>query len=146
MEGGPPPHTARMQIKHFLPEHASAIASMCQEEGWESWTDVEAVSRALSAPGVTTLVAVEDGEVVGAAQVLSDGEINWVLGTLIVAAGYRRRGIGTQLVAATFDRADARRLDLLSEGEGRQFYSSFPGREMNGFRLYPRDSQAVSPR
>jgi ribosomal protein S18 acetylase RimI-like enzyme len=110
---------------------------LCEAEGWDSWEDVDAVKRALSAPGVTTLVALEEGQVVGAAQVLSDGEINWILAMLIVASDHRGRGIGKRLVAEAFTRTGARRLDLLTEDEGPRFYRSLPGREMSGFRLYP---------
>jgi GNAT superfamily N-acetyltransferase len=110
---------------------------LCRSEGWDYWDDLDAVSRALAAPGVTTLVAVEGDEVLGGAQVLSDGEINWLLGMLIVKAGHRGRGIGKQLVAEALTRTGARRLDLLTEDEGPPFYRSLHGREMRGFRLYP---------
>ena len=73
---------------------------------------------------------------VGAAQVLSDGEINWVLGMLIVKPGHRGRGIGKRLVAEALTSTAARRLDLLTEDEGPVFYRSLHGREMRGFRLY----------
>jgi predicted N-acetyltransferase YhbS len=126
-----------MEIEPFRSQHASAIAAMCSAEGWESWDDVDAVERALSAPGVWTLVAVDGREVVGAAQVLSDGQINWMLGALNVARGHRRRGIGRRLVDEAFARTGARRLDLLTEDEGPSFYRRLEGREMKGFRLYP---------
>jgi len=113
------------------------VASLCEAEGWDFWEDVDAVQRALSAPGVATLVALEAGQVVGAAQVLSDGGINWILAMLIVAAHHRGRGVGKRLIAEAFVRTGARRLDLLTEDDGPQFYRSLPGREMSGFRLYP---------
>lgn len=110
---------------------------MCDSAGWDSWSDVAAVERALSAPGVATFVAVEGDEVVGAAQVLSDDEVNWILGTLIVARGQRGRGIGTKPVEAAFAHTGARRLDLLTEGEGPRFDRALAGRELSGFRLSP---------
>jgi len=112
---------------------------MCRTEGWDFWSDVPTVTRALSAPGVTTLVAVVEGDVVGAVEVISDGAINWILGALIVSPAYRGRGIGTALVAEAFRRTGAQRLDLLTENGGPRFYRSLSGREMSGFRLYPRE-------
>ena len=129
-----------MKIVAFRPEHAVPIASMCNSEGWDFWTDVADAEHALVAPGVTTLVAVDEGEVVGAAEVISDGGINWVLGVLIVSSARRGEGIGTALIREAFTRTGALRLDLLTENESPSFYRSLPGREMAGFRLYPPES------
>jgi GNAT superfamily N-acetyltransferase len=129
--------TEPVKIEAFRPEHAAPIASMCKSEGWDFWCDVTAVERALGAPGVTTLVAVDEGEVLGAAEVISDGAINWILGALIVSPARRGQGIGSALVEEAFARTGARRLDLLSEDDGPSFYRALPGREMAGFRLYP---------
>ena len=69
-----------MDIQLFGPEHAEAVSGLCGAEGWDSWDDPNAVARALLAPGMTTLVALQSQEVIGAIQVLGDGEINWVIG------------------------------------------------------------------
>ena len=87
-------------------------------------------------PGVTTLVAERAGELVGAVEVISDGEINWVVGAMIVAAAARNKGIGTRLLEAAFEASGAKRLDLQTEDDGPQFYRRFAGREMVAFRLY----------
>lgn len=89
------------------------------------------------APGVITLVARESNAVVGSVQVITDGEINWIIGMLIVAPAYRGNGIGTSLVEAAFAASGARRLDLLTEDAGPRFYRRLAGRQMIGFRLYP---------
>lgn len=125
-----------VRIEPFASEHAAAVAALCRAEGWDSWGDPDAVARALAAPGVTTLVALRREGIVGAIQVLGDGEINWVIGTLFVAPAERNRGIGTTLVAEAFKRTGATRLDLLTEEEGPRFYARLPGRRMVGFRLY----------
>lgn len=124
-----------MEIAPFRPEHTERVASLCEAEGWDFWSDIAAVERALLAPGVTTLVALDGGEVVGAAEVISDGAINWVLGALIVSPSRRGEGIGSALIEEAFARTRALRLDLLTEGDGPSFYRSLPGREMTGFRL-----------
>jgi predicted N-acetyltransferase YhbS len=126
----------QVRIQLFRPEHASAVAAMCRAEGWDSWDDPPTVAAALTAPGVTTLVAVRRSEVIGAIQVLGDGRINWIIGTLIVLPTERDCGIGTSLVAEAFVRTGANRLDILTEGEGPRFYERLPGRRMEGFRLY----------
>ncbi len=129
-------------ISPFKTGHAEAVATLCRAEGWESWDDADAVARALTAQGVTTLVALLDAEVVGAVEVISDREINWIIGMLIVAPEHRGTGIGTALVEAAFSETGARRLDLFTEDDGPRFYRRLPGREMVGFRLYPHSPTA----
>lgn len=127
---------ADFDIRPFRPGHAEAVSALCLAEGWGSWEDPQRVARALTAPGVTTLVAVQGDEVVGAIEVLTDGDINWVIGTLVVARSERGKGIGTALVSEAFERTTARRLDLLTESDGPHFYERLRGRPMVGFRLY----------
>lgn len=124
-------------IERFNERHAPELAELCQGEGWDSWQDPVAVAAAMLSPGVTALVAVNEGRVVGAIEILGDGQINWVIGTLIVAPRYRGQGIGRRLVSESFVATSAKRLDLLTEDEGPAFYRNLPGREMVGFRLYP---------
>lgn len=123
-------------VSPFAPDDAGAVAELCRAEGWDFWDDRGAVARALTAPGVITLVARESDAVVGAVQVITDGEINWIIGMLIVAPAHRGKGIGTGLVEAAFAASGARRLDLLTEDTGPRFYRRLEGREMVGFRLY----------
>ena len=87
-------------------------------------------------PGVTTLAAERGGELVGAVEVISDGEINWVIGAMIVASAARNEGIGTRLLEAAFEASGAKRLDLQTEDDGPRFYRRFEGREMVAFPLY----------
>jgi predicted N-acetyltransferase YhbS len=128
---------ADVAIERFMPGHAEAVSALCIAEGWERWDDPQRVARALTAPGVTTLVAIKDNLVVGAIQVLADGDINWIIGTLVVAASERGQGIGITLVSEAFGRTKAKRLDLLTEDERPHFYERLPGRPMVGFRLFP---------
>lgn len=128
---------ADVSIESFLPAHAEAVSALCVAEGWDSWDDPQRVARALTAPGTTTLVAIRDRLLVGAIEVLTDGDINWIIGTLVVATSERGQGIGTSLVSEAFRRTKAKRLDLLTEDGGPHFYERLPGRPMVGFRLYP---------
>ena len=86
--------------------------------------------------GVITIVAAEDGRVVGFAQVLSDGQIAAFLSLLLVAADRRQDGIGTRLIREAFQRSGAERLDLLTD-DAASFYRKFAHHEMPGFRIYP---------
>jgi predicted N-acetyltransferase YhbS len=126
-----------VEIRRFASKDAAAICALCQAEGWDYWGEPGRVARALGGPGVATLVAERGGELVGAIEVITDGEINWVIGTMIVASGTRNEGIGTQLLQAAFQATGAKRLDFQTEDDGPRFYRRFEGREMVAFRLYP---------
>ena len=57
------------RIESFAEAHAGGVAA----EGWISWT-AERAGRALAAPGVVGLVALESERVVGVAQVLIEDD------------------------------------------------------------------------
>ena len=122
----------------FDASQLDAVVALCAAEGWPSFpADPARAARALGAPGVTTSVACEDGEVLGFATMLSDGEIQAYLSLLVVAATRRGQGIGRALVREAFRRAGGLRVDLLSEDDAERFYASMSHRRRPGFRLYP---------
>ena len=120
--------------------HLSGVMGICGSLQWDNFRHDPALTRrSLTAPGVTTLVAVvgEPDEVVGFAQVFGDGVIQAHLGLLAVDERWRRRGIGRGLVREAFARVGAERMDLIASDESLDFYRSFKHREQAGFRLYP---------
>ena len=113
------------------------VLRLCAHEGWPSFLEDPArAHRALTAPGVTTLVASADERIVGFAQVLSDGEIQAYLCLIAVDAAYRRRGIARTLIETSLKVAGGVRLDLLTDS-AEAFYRSMPNVTFNGFRIYP---------
>jgi ribosomal protein S18 acetylase RimI-like enzyme len=119
--------------------HLRGVMKLLEIEGWGSYLeDAERTFRAFTAPGVVTMVAAEAGEVRGFAQILTDGEIRAYLTDIVVAASFRKQGIGKRLIEEGFARANARYLDLLSTEDAETFYASFPGfRRLPGIRIYP---------
>ena len=91
----------------------------------------------LTAPGVTTVIALDNGRVVGFAQLFSDGELQAFLANLAVDEGFRGRGTGRALVTQALRLAGGERIDLLSEDNAEGFYERFPNFRKSGFRLYP---------
>ncbi len=119
-------------------EHLPSVLSLCEEEGWDSFVESPDLTAAsLQAPGVTTVVAVADGEVVGFAQTQSDGVLQAHLSLLAVDRRWRGRGIGRRLVQDAFDQSGAERMDLISTSGAEGFYESFPHKARSGFRIYP---------
>jgi len=122
----------------FSEEHLAGVVRLCEAEGWPSFpADPARALRALTAPGVVSVVAVDGGEVVGFAQLLTDGEIQAYLCDLVVGSAARGRGTGRALVEAAFARSGAQRVDLLALEESEGFYRTFPHRTLPGYRLYP---------
>lgn len=135
---GDDPGRVLVRYVAFAAEHVDGIVALCAAEGWPSFPEDPArAARALTAPGVATVVAVDDSDVVGFATVLSDGEIQAYLSLLVVASTRRRAGIGRRLVTLAADRAGGVRVDLLAEEGAEPFYERFPHRRKPGFRIYP---------
>ncbi len=119
-------------------EHLDGVIRLCEIEQYPSYIqDAERTWRALTAPGVCTVVAVQNNRVVGFAQMQSDGLIQAHLTLIVVDRDLRRRGIGAQLVRAAFVRSGGQRVDLLSPEGADAFYRSFEHQEFPGFRIYP---------
>ncbi|MFT3865492.1 MAG: GNAT family N-acetyltransferase [Solirubrobacterales bacterium] len=149
-----------MNIVTYAPRHLDAVLTLCKAEGWISFAgNPERAGRAMTAPGVTALVAVEDktdadrpgpigpgasgaGEerVLGFAQAVGDGCFGGYLCMLLVDEEARGRGIGKALVERTMVESGVLRLDLLSSDRAMSLYERFPHNRIPGFRLYPDES------
>lgn len=124
--------------------HLSGVARILASLEWDNFGyDPDLTREALTAPGVTTIVAAagETGEVVGFAQVFADGVFQAHLGLLAVHENWHRRGVGRGLVEEAFARVGARRMDLIASDESLRFYRSFRHREQVGFRIYAENEE-----
>lgn len=129
-----------MEYVPFERQHLDGVIRLCEAEGWQSYlADPERTFSALSSPGVVTVVAVDEGQVVGFAQVLTDGAIRAYLADLAVASERRGSGIGRQLVRVAFSRIRAVYMDLLSTADAEGFYQRLRHHRLPGFRIYPED-------
>jgi ribosomal protein S18 acetylase RimI-like enzyme len=85
---------------------------------------------------VTTVVSLDGDQVVGFAQMLSDGEIQAYLAAIAVSGGHRRQGIARRLIGEALERARAIRVDLITE-TAEPFYETLTHKRFSGFRIYP---------
>ena len=124
-------------IRPFEPTDLGGVIALCAAEGWPSFPEDPARAlRALTAPGVTTVVAVESQAVVGFAQLCSDGEIQAHLSLIAVDAGRRRQGLALAMLQAALRRAGGLRIDLITD-TAPEFYAALPHRRLEGFRIWP---------
>ena len=134
-----------MEYRRLQRQHLCGIIALCEAESWPSFVkDPERARRALTAPGVTTVVAVDSGHVVGFVQMQSDGEIQAHLSLVLVAAGRRREGIATRLVQEAFRLSGAERVDVITDSAP-AFYRSFACKEWLGFRIHPQYNKDGTP-
>lgn len=126
-----------MEFERYERSHLDGVLSICSEEGWKSYTsDAERTHRVLTAPGVTTIVAVDQEEICGFAQLQSDGEIQAHLSLLAVRKSRRREGVGQKLIAFGFEQCGGIRMDLITD-DAQEFYQAMEHSQKFGFRLYP---------
>ncbi len=125
-------------IEPFVQAHLDGLIALVAAEGWTEYTDdVERTYRALTAPGVTTLVAIAGERVVGAIQVQSDGLIQAHLSLLLIDRDWRGAGLGSTLLREGLERAGGLQLDIRTRTEG--YYERLGASRSLGFRLTRED-------
>jgi ribosomal protein S18 acetylase RimI-like enzyme len=124
-------------VRPFAPEDLDGVLALCAAEAWPSFLqDPARALRALTAPGVTTVVAAEGAAVIGFAQLLSDGEIQAHLSLIAVSGDHRRKGVALAMLQDALRRAGGIRIDLITD-TAPDFYEALPHRRLEGFRIYP---------
>jgi ribosomal protein S18 acetylase RimI-like enzyme len=127
-------------VKFAQYEHAHllGIVALCEAESWPSFpADHERAHAVLTAPGVTSVVALGDeDEVIAFAYLISDGHIQAYLAELAVSANHRRKGIARSLLEYAMPLTGAQRIDLITD-TAEAFYASLPHQTFTGFRIYP---------
>ncbi len=130
--------SGRVAIRRYEEPDLPGVLRLCAIEDWPFLLeDVARAHRTLTAPGVTTLVAVKPGQLLGFAKLQSDGEIQAHLTYIAVDPSERRRGIGRQLIEHALREAGGVSVDLLAD-RARAFFASLPHIQITGFRMYPR--------
>jgi hypothetical protein len=128
----------RPSIEPFARAHLQGLIALVAAEGWTEYSDdIERTYSALTAPGVTTLVATADERVTGAIQVQSDGLIQAHVSMLLIGRHARGRGLGAELLHEGLKRAGGVRLDIRTRTEG--YYERLGASRSLGFRLTSAD-------
>jgi ribosomal protein S18 acetylase RimI-like enzyme len=125
---------------HFRPyaeRDLDHVLVLCVAEDWPSYpADPVRAHSVFTAPGVVSVVAEDDNDIVGFAYCQTDGAIQAHLSLLVVAVSRRREGIARGLLALAFENVGASRIDLITDSAA-DFYRSMPHKEKPGFRIYP---------
>jgi ribosomal protein S18 acetylase RimI-like enzyme len=127
-----------ISIEPFAQVHLDGLIALVAAEGWTEYADdVERTRRALTSRGVTTLVAIAGGHLVGAIQVQSDGLIQAHVSMLLIARNSRGVGLGSRLLRDGLERAGGLQLDVRTRTEG--YYERLGASRSLGFRLTRED-------
>ncbi len=118
----------------FAHAHLDGLIALIAAEGWTEYTeDADRTCRALTAHGVTTLVALAEGRVVGAIQVQSDGVIQAHVSMLLIDPKCRGHRLGSRLLREGLERAGGLQLDIRTRTQG--YYERLGASRSLGFRL-----------
>ena len=125
-------------IEPFARAHLDGLIELFAAEGWTEYADdTERTYRALTAPGVTTLVGIVGGRVTGAIQVQSDGLIQAHVSMLLIARDSRGAGLGSRLLRQGLARSGGLHLDIRTRTDG--YYERLGASRSLGFRLTRED-------
>jgi len=123
-----------LSVEPFARAHLDELIGLVAVEGWTEYSeDAERTYAALTAPGVTTLVAIAGRHLLGAIQVQSDGLIQAHISMLLIARGSRGVGLGSMLLREGLERAGGLQLDIRTRTEG--YYERLGASRSLGFRL-----------
>jgi ribosomal protein S18 acetylase RimI-like enzyme len=135
--------TTPVNFRHYVEGDLAHVAALCAGEDWPAYaTDRIRAHSVFTAPGVVSVVAVVEGEVIGFAYFQTDGAIQAHLSLLVVAPDHRRKGVARDLLTFGFDYLGANRVDLITSS-AQDFYRSLSHKERAGFRIYPRSDERV---
>jgi GNAT superfamily N-acetyltransferase len=123
-----------LPIAAFGREHLDGAVALFAAEGWGEYShDPERTYKALTAPGSTTLVALDGPRVVAIIQVQSDGVIQAHLSAVLVAEEWRAAGLGRRLLREGLARAGGIQIDIRTRAES--YYQRLGATQSAGFRL-----------
>jgi ribosomal protein S18 acetylase RimI-like enzyme len=123
-----------VDIREFAPADLEQLLTLFRDAGWDAYTeDPERTQDAFTAPGSTTLVAVQSDEIVGFIQVQSDAAIQAHLSALLVDESTRGQGLGRRLLREGLRRAGGIQIDIRTRTEG--YYERLGASRSIGYRL-----------
>jgi ribosomal protein S18 acetylase RimI-like enzyme len=135
------PSAYAVPVLMYRRDHLDEVVALCAEEGWTDYTeDRERTHRVLTAPGVISMVVLdqEEAATVGFIQLQGDGELQAHVSLLLVKPEFRLMGLGRILLGRAMRESGCGRADVFVQGDdAAEFYRRIRHKEGKGFRLYP---------
>jgi GNAT superfamily N-acetyltransferase len=105
-----------VRITQYEHSHLPGVLALCEAEHWPTVpADPPRTHAVLTAPGVTSVVALDNDRVIGVAYLQSDGHIQAHLSLMAVSKPHRRQGIDRALLEYAAPLTGAQRIDLITD-------------------------------
>lgn len=132
-----------MEIREYTQYDEADVLRLYTAVGWTAYTDDPEALRKGFANSLLTLVACQDGELIGICRAVGDGETIVFVQDLLVLPAYQRQGVGSALLRAVLARyAHVRQIELAADDtvQTAAFYRAAGFRELSelGCRGYMR--------
>jgi GNAT superfamily N-acetyltransferase len=133
-------------IRAIRPEEIEDARTLLQANGWDGPRIGAAMFTQLVANARESVVAIDDGRVVGFARALGDGLSNGYLSMLVVADTHRKRGVGRALVEHVMGNDPDMTWVLRARGDVQTFYEKLGFRRSEVAMERVRTSPGAGPR
>jgi GNAT superfamily N-acetyltransferase len=125
---------AGAHLRLWAESDMASITDLSTAEGWSTPRDRPAASLASWQSAWPVIIAEHEGDVVGFLRALSDDAVSIYVAEVLVASGWRGRGLGRALLDACQQLVPATRLDLLAMPAAAAFYERAGFTVFAGFR------------
>lgn len=123
-----------MKIRDYKTYNEAEILRLYSSVGWTAYTDHPELLKKGFENSMLVLAAYENENLLGLIRTVGDGETIVFVQDILVFPEYQRKGIGSALLQAIFDRySQVRQIELVTDNEEKTsaFYHSIGFKEMS---------------
>ena len=123
-------------IKPYVDYNEKEIVDLYLSVGWKAYTDSPQTLQLSFQNSILVLGAYDADKLIGLIRVVGDGYTVVLVQDILLYPEYQRKGIGTRLIQAVFDRfSSVRQIQLVTDNtpKTKAFYQSLGFKELSEF-------------